>query len=191
MRSLDASIKSDFIRANSSDTTASSKDIPSRARSLKRTWSRGRSRSNTGDDQEGDENAEPDSESPTKRSRSRSRGFGFSKSDSPSKRSRSNSRPRSFTLHKSSSSTSLRSLKGEGSQDEKTKSASTSSSHFVHYLVASRQPQNVEIGKMQKLRQLLRNETVQWVDSFISNHGFTELLGLLTRITELEWRSVC
>ena len=51
-------------------------------------------------------------------------------------------------------------------------------------------PQDVEIGKLHKLRLLLRNETVDWVDTFIRQGGMTELVGLLYRIMEMEWRYV-
>jgi len=41
---------------------------------------------------------------------------------------------------------------------------------------------------LHKLRLLLRNETVEWVDNFIKDGGMTELVGLLHRIMEMEWR---
>lgn len=49
-------------------------------------------------------------------------------------------------------------------------------------------PQDVEVGKLHKLRQLLRNETLEWVDGFMRQGGMTELVGLLHRIMEVEWR---
>jgi hypothetical protein len=48
--------------------------------------------------------------------------------------------------------------------------------------------QDVEVGRLHKLRQLLRNETVEWVDTFIQEDGMTELAALLHRIMEVEWR---
>jgi hypothetical protein len=48
--------------------------------------------------------------------------------------------------------------------------------------------QDVEVGRLHKLRQLLRNETVEWVDAFVQEGGMTELVALLHRIMEMEWR---
>jgi len=59
---------------------------------------------------------------------------------------------------------------------------------FVAYLRTASDPQAVEIGRMHKLRILLRNETVSWVNAFISKDGMTELIGLLKRIMQVEWR---
>ena len=42
--------------------------------------------------------------------------------------------------------------------------------------------------KLHKLRILLRNETVAWVDSFISGDGMDEVIQLLYRIMKVEWR---
>ena len=41
---------------------------------------------------------------------------------------------------------------------------------------------------MHKLRLLLRNETVAWTDSFIMSGGQDEIVKLLYRIMEVEWR---
>ncbi len=43
---------------------------------------------------------------------------------------------------------------------------------------------------MHKLRQLLRNETIAWVDSFITQGGMAEIIGLLHRTMDVEWRYV-
>jgi hypothetical protein len=59
---------------------------------------------------------------------------------------------------------------------------------FIAYLKNTPKPQDVEIGKLHKLRLLIRNETVDWVDNFIHDGGMTELVGLLHRIMEIEWR---
>ena len=61
---------------------------------------------------------------------------------------------------------------------------------FVKYLRKVQRPQYVEVGRLQKLRQLLRNETVSWVNSFIVQGGMVEIVGLLYRIIDIEWRSV-
>lgn len=59
---------------------------------------------------------------------------------------------------------------------------------FVAYLRKVRQPQQVEVGRLHKLRLLLRNETVAWTDEFVRQGGMKEIVDLLHRIMEVEWR---
>ncbi|KAI1944871.1 hypothetical protein LOZ12_001977 [Ophidiomyces ophidiicola] len=59
---------------------------------------------------------------------------------------------------------------------------------FVHYLKEVQKPEIVEVSKLHKLRILLRNETVSWVESFISHGGMDQLVDLLYRILKVEWR---
>ncbi|KAK3995878.1 GTPase-binding protein rid1 [Cladorrhinum sp. PSN332] len=59
---------------------------------------------------------------------------------------------------------------------------------FVAYLRKVQQPQAVEVGKLHKLRLLLRNETVVWIEEFIRQSGMKEIVELLHRIMALEWR---
>ncbi|ROT36600.1 hypothetical protein SODALDRAFT_380904 [Sodiomyces alkalinus F11] len=59
---------------------------------------------------------------------------------------------------------------------------------FVSYLRKVRKPEMVEVGKLHKLRLLLRNETVSWAEDFIRQGGMEEIVGLLYRILEVEWR---
>ncbi|KAK4039247.1 armadillo-type protein [Parachaetomium inaequale] len=59
---------------------------------------------------------------------------------------------------------------------------------FVAYLQKVRQPELVEVGKLHKLRLLLRNETVAWTDEFIRQGGMEEIVELLHRIMAVEWR---
>ncbi|KAL2016851.1 hypothetical protein VTK56DRAFT_2926 [Thermocarpiscus australiensis] len=59
---------------------------------------------------------------------------------------------------------------------------------FVAYLRRVQQPELVEVGKLHKLRLLLRNETVAWTDEFIRLGGMEEIVGLLHRIMAVEWR---
>ena len=61
---------------------------------------------------------------------------------------------------------------------------------FVSYLRKVQKPDLVEVGRLHKLRLLLRNETVAWTDDFIGQGGMEEIVGLLHRIMEVEWRSV-
>jgi hypothetical protein len=60
--------------------------------------------------------------------------------------------------------------------------------NFVEYLRKIRDPTVVEVGRLHKLRLLLRNETVAWTDTFVSLGGMEEIVSLLHRIMEIEWR---
>ncbi|PKS11485.1 hypothetical protein jhhlp_003249 [Lomentospora prolificans] len=59
---------------------------------------------------------------------------------------------------------------------------------FVSYLRKVTKPELVEVGKLHKLRLLLRNETVTWTEDFIQQGGMKEIVDLLNRIMEVEWR---
>jgi hypothetical protein len=59
---------------------------------------------------------------------------------------------------------------------------------YVSYLRKVQRPESVEVGKLHKLRLLLRNETVSWIEEFIQQGGMKEIVGLLNRIMEVEWR---
>jgi len=59
---------------------------------------------------------------------------------------------------------------------------------FVSYLRKVQKPELVEVGKLHKLRLLLRNETVAWTEEFIRQGGMEEIVGLLHRIMAVEWR---
>lgn len=59
---------------------------------------------------------------------------------------------------------------------------------FVTYLRKVQKPESVEVGKLHKLRLLLRNERVAWAEDFIKQGGMREIVGLLHRIMEVEWR---
>lgn len=59
---------------------------------------------------------------------------------------------------------------------------------YVAYLRRVQKPELVEVGKLHKLRLLLRNETVAWAEEFISAGGMKEIVALLHRIMEVEWR---
>lgn len=63
---------------------------------------------------------------------------------------------------------------------------------FVSYLRNVQKPELVEVGRLHKLRLLLRNETVAWTDDFITQGGMEEIVGLLHRTMEVEWRyTIC
>jgi hypothetical protein len=59
---------------------------------------------------------------------------------------------------------------------------------FVSYLCKVQQPQLVEVGKLHKLRLLLRNETVAWTEESIRQGGMEQIVELLRRIMAVEWR---
>jgi hypothetical protein len=63
-------------------------------------------------------------------------------------------------------------------------------SDFVHYLREIQKPEMIEVGKLHKLRLLLRNETVSWVNGFIAEGGMDEIVQLIYRIMKMEWRYV-
>jgi hypothetical protein len=134
------------------------------------------------------------SSSSVKRTRPRSRTFTFSKGDSPSKKQKGQgvlptSASAKAIIPKSPSSRSLSSTSGSQGSGffSKTPKAATPD-EFVAYMRKVQKPQEVEVGRLHKLRQLLRNETVEWVDGFMRQGGMTELVGLLHRIMEVEWR---
>lgn len=140
----------------------------------------------------------PDSPNANKRGRPRSRTFTLSKAGSPSKKQKPDGRPFSTRSNKSidiPKSPSTRSLIPDSvSRDPSTssknrrKAQDTLPSEFVTYLRKFQKPEEVEVGKLHKLRILLRNETVAWVDSFIEQGGMTETVSLLQRIMDIEWR---
>ncbi|KAJ5606024.1 hypothetical protein N7510_008805 [Penicillium lagena] len=182
MRSLDTNIKADFIQKDRTENVTP------------------HSAGGTADGRRGRGNESKEKESQDRkssRSRSRSRGFNFGKgSSSPTKKPRPESgsfhhRPRSVdlsqpvgvytTLTPAASTTSL-------SQAAAVDTAADPSD-FVHYLREIQKPEMIEIGKIHKLRLLLRNETVSWVDSFIAEGGMHEIVQLLYRIMKVEWRA--
>ena len=132
------------------------------------------------------------------RSRPRSRVFTLSKRDdsSPTKadksesstRSRSKSRPKSVDMS-SARPTSSRSLVSTSSLTSlNAPDSTTTPGDFIHYLREVQKPSLVEVGKLHKLRILLRNESVTWTDHFVSKGGMDELVQLLHRIMKVEWR---
>lgn len=134
--------------------------------------------------------AEEDSGKATKRSRPRSRTFTFSKGDkrtndsSPTKKQRSQSRNREPSTTRAETTPST----PRASMDKKRGSLPAVPSDYISYLRSHTDPVKVEVGRLHKLRILLRNETVAWVDSFLSLGGMTEIVSLLHKILEIEWR---
>lgn len=197
MRSLNTRIKADFIKKESSVTgSTSSADSFMHHYADTPTFSRPKSDQRSATDYGSNlTNNEPniakvDVETP-KKSRPRSLTFTRSKNDATAKKERpvSHSRTKSSDASSSRSLTSPGAAQGLSFMNRTPKIASPGD--YILYLQKVRQPQAVEVGRIQKLRQLLRNETVSWVETFIEKGGMTEVVDLLYRVLQIEWRYVC
>lgn len=140
---------------------------------------------------------EEDDSKSTKRSRPRSRTFTFSRGDrkdkgdaSPTKkhRSQSKNRPTSIQISKEPCVKSQTTPTTPTGSMGRRSAPSANPADYITYLRKNQDPAKVEVGRLHKLRILLRNETVAWVDSFISQQGMAEIVGLLNRIMAIEWR---
>lgn len=202
MRALDTNIKADFIKQDksgsesrsnaeglvspASDSRVSQRPVPGRRLETEE--------SVIAVDHEPGTSADAKS---SRKSRPRSRTFTLSKGDSsPSKKPKpgrpvSRGRPKSSDLTPSASSKVLTSISATQALALLGKAPKPAvPDEFISYLRKVQKPESVEVGKLHKLRQLLRNETVTWVDAFITRGGMTEIVGLLNRIIEVEWRYV-
>lgn len=196
MRALDTNIKRDFLQKDKSCTgsISSNEDLAKKhVRPKLAAVSKSEDGGNSRDSEEGPDQLHE--ENTPKRSRPRSRTFTFKKDEaSPSKkqrsdRSSSHRRSKSGELKKSGSSSSLAASESSNKGWLFGKSQVFSSPQDCIAYLRRRQPaQDVEVGKVHKLKQLLRNETVEWVDTFITDGGMTEIVDLLYRILVIEWR---
>jgi Diaphanous GTPase-binding Domain len=194
MRNLKPELKAALMKgersgSDSSSTSVALNDVRSSARSPTKAEN-DRPRTQAGEEKDG--------KRARSRSRPRSRVFTLSKRDdtSPAKAektesstlSRSKPRPKSVDLASTrpassrslTSSPSMTSLAGPDS--------TTTPGDFIHYLREVQKPSLVEVGKLHKLRILLRNESVTWTDHFVTKGGMDELVQLLYRIIQVEWR---
>lgn len=198
MRTLKLEVKADFVRMHKLDTPQASR-APSAHSSIGECDGRPTSKpgltrsakSRDGSMEEETVAAEADTSSSTKRERPRSRTFTFSRNDSPTKKQKgdANERKPSSKSNPIPKSPSTRSLVSNGSDRSVSAGVkSVKAAEFIQYLKKTPKPRDVEVGKLHKLRLLLRNETVDWVDNFILEGGMTELVALLHRIMEIEWR---
>jgi hypothetical protein len=198
MRTLKLEVKADFVRMHKLDTPQASR-APSAHSSIGESEGRpaaksGHTRSNKSRDESVEEEnvpTETDKSGSTKRERPRSRTFTFNRSDSPTKKQKGEANERktssrSNPIPKSPSTRSLVSNSSDRSVSSGVKAVKPD--EFIKYLKRTPKPHDVEVGKLHKLRLLLRNETVDWVDTFILEGGMTELVALLHRIMEIEWR---
>lgn len=180
MRSLDTNIKADFIQ----------KDRIEHGTPV----SAGTSDSRRGRGKESKESKDSQDRKGS-RSRSRSRGFTFGRGvSSPGKKARPESgtfhRPRSVDLSQPVGLYTTLSAAGSTATLSEAAAVDTAAdpSDFVHYLREIQKPEMVEVGKLHKLRLLLRNETVSWVNGFIAEGGMDEIVQLIYRIMRMEWR---
>lgn len=132
----------------------------------------------------------------TKRSRARSRTFTFSKGDkrsvssSPSKKQRSQSktRPISTAATPTKDRSPTTPTTPRSSFDKRHSGAPAIPADYIKYLQQHQDVTKLEVGRLHKLRILLRNETVAWVDTFLSLGGMVEISSLLHKILAIEWR---
>lgn len=188
MRTLKLEVKADFVRTHKLDTPQTSRktSAESAKSSIKQVPSRS-SKSRHGSAEDDDVPPKDARPSSSKRERPRSRTFTFSRGGSPSKKQKDDKESSKVAMIPKSPST--RSLVSISSQRSVSKGSKTvAPAEFINYLKKTPKPQEVEVGKLHKLRLLLRNETVEWVHQFIVEGGMTELVGLLHRIMEVEWR---
>lgn len=192
MRTLDTNIKADFIKQDRTGSgSAASTEGSTMQSSRPSTGKRSQTEDNTCVGAAKSHGSSERAETPNK-SRSRSRTFTLSKGEQfPAKKQKSE-RPSSHQRTKSGelkSSSSSRSLADMASSSLLNKAnALVTPQDCINYLQKVQEPRKVEVGKIHKLRQLLRNETVGWVDFFISEGGMTETVELFYRIIKVEWR---
>lgn len=185
MRSLDTNIKTEFITKHNVEGDSSIS-----AASTRKHWL-GFPRSGHRRDGSGDSSDQNSRNEKGSRSSRRSRAFTASKGDASSLKKKAESasshrRPKSVDCTPRPSS--YRGVSASSFNSAQDNIADPTD--FVHYLKEIQKPEIVEVGKLHKLRILLRNETVVWVESFISNGGMDELIQLLYRIIQVEWRLV-
>jgi hypothetical protein len=196
MRTLKIEVKADFVRTHKLDTPSMSRAASGQStlgdtagkKSGKSTLSRGRASEDVPAETRKVSQETAVSGGSSKRARPRSRAFTFGKGDSPTKKpkdeeKRSSSKPR--TVIKTPS---MRSLISNASTKSSKGAKAATPEEFITYMKTTKKVQDVEVGKLHKLRQLLRNETVEWVDTFVQEGGMTELVALLHGIMEVEWR---
>ena len=194
MRSLNTKIKADFIKKETSVSGSASStdglalqfaDDPQNERPKYGERSRTDDGSRIGEKE--------DVVEVPKKSRPRSLTFTRSKDSVPAKKERPVSHSRMKSTDTASSA---------NSQSSNTSGAAQTFSFinrvpktpvpedYISYLHKVQKPQLMEIARIQKLRRLLRNETVSWVDEFITKGGMAAMVNLLYRIIDVEWRYV-
>lgn len=184
MRTLTLRVKADFIKQ---DRGASATVSPVKADSKISLWS-----DHTSNQEETPKAVELDQDRAigANLSRPRSKTLTQAKTElSPTKRNRMENRPTSIQIPRSTTANRIlvSPLTPTGTSSSRGPRAAIPD-EFVAYLHGVRDPKEIEVGRIHKLRLLLRNETVAWVDSFITQGGMGEVVDLLHRIMAIEWR---
>ncbi|KAJ8114806.1 hypothetical protein OPT61_g3401 [Boeremia exigua] len=194
MRTLKIEVKADFVRTHKLDTPRlSTASIPSLGEGEEKAKLQPPKSTKSRNDSAQEEvlTLQASKADGTKRERPTSKTFTFNRSNSPTKKQRATELG-ATTKHTSPipKSPSTRSLVSDAASNRSVSNSSKTvkSTEFINYLKKNPKPQDVEVGKLHKLRLLLRNETVEWVDTFIQDGGMLELVALLHRIMEIEWR---
>ncbi|KAG9248893.1 armadillo-type protein [Calycina marina] len=182
MRSLAFTMKKDFIKQDWAEIDAARSSRPG----------------TRGSDSSADAADGVQAEPKTKSKRPRSRNFTLSRSSSkepssPKKKSKSELSLKRHSRTKSTESLNqgTRSITASGTavaQNIIAKAKGQTPEDFVSYIRKVQKPELVEVGRLHKLRLLLRNETVAWTDEFIKLGGMDEIVALLHRIMAVEWR---
>jgi len=193
MRKLKPDVKAGLVKGDRMGSGSSTAAPPAEVRSSAR---RPAKETETPKSRDGDGK---DGKRARSRSRTRSRILTLSKRDeaSPSKQDKpdpSGSRSRSKSRTKSADMTSSRPYSKAAPSTLSVTSlaaaadSATTPGDFIHYLGEVQKPELVDVGKVHKLRILLRNESVAWTDHFVTKGGMDELVQLFYRIAQVEWR---
>jgi len=183
MRSLAMSMKKDFVKQDWAEIAAAKNSRPG----------------TNGSDSSADATTDTHDVPQAKSKRPRSRTFTLSRGNSKEQLSTTKKTKPEGTVGKHSRTKSSESLNGSKSltasgaavaQNIIAKAKGQCPDDFVSYLRKVKKPELVEVGRLHKLRLLLRNETVAWTDEFIGQGGMEEIVGLLHRTMEVEWRFV-
>lgn len=187
MRSLDTSIKTHLVKQHEADSNSASSKEGLSACSVGTGNGKRPSPHESVLEASNSKSAVELTSSP-KKSRPRSLTFTFNKGDqSPAKRQKSGDLNSSGKSSTPSSGSASRPNSSHGSVFGRVDKFAQPD-QILDYLAQVRSPQAVELSKIQKLRQILRNETVGWVEDFIARGGMTELANLLYRTIDVEWR---
>ncbi|CAM1506396.1 Fc.00g060370.m01.CDS01 [Cosmosporella sp. VM-42] len=183
MRNLNSTIKMEFIRQDWAEMQSTKADRP------------GTTDSRNSNDSKSAVAQGSDNEEKPKRTRGKSFTLsrGKKEQNSPTKKTKGDG---TIGRHFRSKSTDSVSAEPTSSSTSTTSSVGILSkiklqqgpADYVAYLRKVQKPELVEVGKIHKLRLLLRNETVAWIEDFIQQGGMKEIVGLLNRIMDVEWR---
>ncbi|TGO81619.1 hypothetical protein BPOR_1081g00040 [Botrytis porri] len=178
MRNLAKSMKKDFIKQDWAETAA--------ARNVRPV--------SHGSDTSGENAKVEEAPEVKKKKRPRSRTFTLSRSTSKERPAEKDKKAEGVVGNRKSAeslnggSKSLTSAGAQVAQNLIAKAKGQTPDDFVSYLRKVQKPESVEVGRLHKLRLLLRNETVAWTDNFVRQGGMEEIVGLLHRTMEVEWR---